>query len=108
MTDRNTVCDLPLFMQSIPTRMDFDAYDRANPQVWLAFEEAALRLIDAGRDHFGAKAIMEHIRYNTALTTGDDFFKVNNNFTSGYARKFVKKYPEHKDFFELRETQERP
>jgi hypothetical protein len=100
---RNTVCDLPLFMQSIPTRMDFAAYDEAHPEVWLAFEEAALRLIDKGVHHYGAKAIMEYIRYHTALTTGDDFFKVNNSFTAGYARKFIEKHPEHKDFFELRE-----
>lgn len=95
--------DLPLCMQSIPTRMDFEHYDQKHPEVWLAFEEAAVRLIDRGVTHYGAKAIMEYIRYHTALTTGDAFWKVNNNFTAGYARKFVERHPEHAEFFELRE-----
>lgn len=85
--------------------MDIDKflrYDEENPDIWTEFESIALFLIQKGRTHYGAKAICEVIRYNT-ITRGNDEFKINNNFTMGYARKFISKYPIYKEFFELRE-----
>jgi hypothetical protein len=92
---------MPLFSQQ---QDGFSKYDAEHPDIWKAFEEIALNLILNGCAHYGSKAIFEVIRYEWLITKGkDDAFKVNNNFTADYARKFVRKYPEYKNFFELRE-----
>ena len=80
----------------------FLQYDAENPEIWSEFEALALELIRHGRKHYSAYAIMELIRHHTIIN-GNDEFKVNNNYRSGYARKFAAKYPHHSRFFELRE-----
>ena len=81
----------------------FLQYDAENPEIWSEFEARALELIRHGRTHYSAYAIMEVIRHHTIIN-GNDEFKVNNNYRSGYARKFAAKYPKYRRFFELREN----
>lgn len=73
-----------------------------NPEIWAMFEKLTLRLINSGVRHFGAKCIMENVRYNTALKTKGEQYKINNNYTAYYAREFASKYPQYADFFEIR------
>jgi hypothetical protein len=81
----------------------FDAFDERNPWVWQLFERHALRLIQRGRRHFSSDAILHVIRYEVAANTNsDDGFKINNDFSSRYARKFVQAHPEHAEFFATR------
>jgi hypothetical protein len=80
----------------------FLQYDAENPEIWSEFESIALDLIKRGRTHYSAYAILEDIRHHTIIN-GSDEFKVNNNYRSGYARKFAAKYPQYRRFFELRE-----
>jgi hypothetical protein len=99
-------CDLPLFMQPIERVMDFDQYDGENPAIWRAFESQTLWLIGQGFDHYGAKAIFEQIRFQRILRMGKQgHFKLNNNFTACYARKFMRHYPQFNGFFETRKSQ---
>ena len=79
----------------------FLTYDEQSPEIWRQFEEISLDLIKRGYKHYSAYAILEVIRYHTGLRGGDDF-KINNNYRSGYARKFLAKYPQLKGFFEIR------
>jgi hypothetical protein len=86
----------------------FNRYDELNPEIWKEFEKIALNLITKyNRKRYSAYAIMEIIRYHTVISgaSGDDEFKVNNDYRSWYARKFVNVHPEHKGFFELRSKQ---
>ena len=80
----------------------FEKFDKENPKVWEKFETLTFRLINKGIEHYGAKAIWECIRFKHALRTKGGEFKLNNNFTAFYARKFIDKYPQYKGFFELR------
>lgn len=80
----------------------FLLWHRANPDVWNEFEKITLELLSKGRKHYGAKAIMEVIRFNRVISSGPDF-KINNNFTAYYVRIFEAKYKIHKGFFETRE-----
>lgn len=84
----------------------FFAWHLKNPVVWTMFESEALRLIAAGKRHWGAKALAEWIRYQRATTEGGQFgdYSVANNYVAYYARIFAFKYPQHKDFFEFREV----
>ncbi len=83
---------------------DFTDYDRQNPQIWQTFAQIAFELIGRGFTHYSSKAIFEIIRYKTAVAAGNDIFKLNNNFTAGYARKFQQQYPAYADFFETRQA----
>lgn len=83
----------------------FCAFDDANPSVWKAFERHALALINAGRRHYSADGILHVIRFHVALATHNtdgDGFKLNNDYSSRYARKFATAHPEHAEFFEQR------
>ena len=80
-----------------------EAYDREHPDIWQEFENVTLSLIAFGMEHYGAKAIMEVVRFHHTIgSTAAEPFKVNNNFTAYYARKFMALYPECKGFFETR------
>ena len=81
----------------------FIEYHKANPAVYDEFRKFAFHLRDAGRSHFGAKAIIERIRYETAIRGNDDF-KINNSFASCYARLMIFDCPGFDGFFETRRT----
>jgi len=78
-------------------------YHKENPQVWEKFKEFTLRTIEKGFTHYGSKGIFELIRWHTG-TTGNDGFKVNNNYTPFYVRLFERTYPQHKGFFRKRKS----
>ncbi len=59
-----------------------------NEQVWLAFYNATERLRLAGKRTYGAKAVFEHLRYETAVQDNECTFKLNNNCVSGLARLY--------------------
>ena len=85
-----------------PADRRFREYHKQNPHVYGAFCRAALSLIAAGRDHYGAKAIFEKIRFDSIIS-GNDEFKINNNYVSRYSRMFERQHPEHAGFFRKRE-----
>ena len=85
-----------------PADRRFREYHEDNPHVYGAFCRAALALIGAGRTHYGAKAIFEKIRFDSIISGNDDF-KINNNYVSRYSRMFERDYPEHAGFFRKRE-----
>lgn len=82
-------------------RTNFESYDKENPQIWKEFERFTLQTISRGFRHYSAKGIFEIIRWHTGIFANKGF-KVNNNFTPDYSRKFESVYPQHKGFFEQR------
>lgn len=81
----------------------FEEFDAAHPDVYDLFCRFARELAVAGRRRFGAKAIMERVRWHYATSSGGGGeFKVNNSFTSRYVRKFLKDHPDFGGFFETR------
>lgn len=92
-----------LFSKGVPrkTAEAFAKYHAANPQVWVLFKRFALEAIASGTK-IGSRAIAERVRWECAITSGGDDFKVNNNYTASYAHIFMAKYPEHRGYFETR------
>lgn len=86
--------------------INFEKYDRENPEIWNQFVQFTFKGIQKGFKRLGAKQIIEAIRWETKVH-GNDEFKVNNSYAPDYARKFVKTYPQHKDLFELRQIKPR-
>ena len=79
------------------------AATRPKNELYAAFERTALRLIEAGHTHWGAKAIFEVLRFRSAMRGPDNNVKINNNLTSLFARRFVAEHPDHEGFFEIRQ-----
>jgi len=73
-----------------------------NKHVWGDFynKTEALRL--SGRQHIGAKAIYESMRFDTAVADAEITFKLNNNHVSGLARLY--NVVSGTDYFETRDA----
>jgi hypothetical protein len=82
----------------------FAVYDAANPNIYFLFKRFAKDLINAGRKKLSAALIIERIRWEVNVNTvSEDAFKVSNNHTAFYARKFMADHPEHGEIFRTRE-----
>jgi hypothetical protein len=82
--------------------IDFKKYDEENPKIWALFVKYAIEAKQKGFKSYSANGIFEIIRWNTK-ESGNDGFKVNNNYRPDYARKMMNKHPEFKGFFQIRE-----
>lgn len=83
----------------------FARFLELHPEVYAEFKKIACDLLVRGKQHYGAKAIMEVIRYHRAISGQDEKepFKINNNWTSRLARKLMDEDARFTDFFETRE-----
>lgn len=95
-----------LVLPTDPTARDYMtvAYLHDHPDVWNLFVRFALDLIRAGREHGGAKAIVERIRWEsyTSAHVADLTFVVDNRNTASLARIFAATFPQHAQFFRFR------
>lgn len=99
-----TAAPIPTLSRAGELEEQARAYLSDHPEVWRLFCAYTLELIRAGRGHYGAKAIVERIRWHHATHYAEaDEPKINNNFTAVFARLFAAAYPEHAAFFRTRE-----
>jgi len=85
-------------------REEWSRFHDAHPEVWILFKRFTFDRIERGFAHYGAGAIMERVRWETAAGAGEEEeFKINNNHRAFYARFFMGHYPEHEGFFRVRE-----
>lgn len=80
----------------------FESFHRANPHVYAALRSLALQMLNNGVRQYGIKGLFEILRWQFALQTKGEPFKLCNDYTSRYARLLVKNNPELEGFFELR------
>lgn len=81
----------------------FNNFHAANPHVYELFKRFAFEAIKLGARRISAKFILERVRWESMIKTrGAHGFKLNNDFTSRYARLFIAEYPTHSDIFETR------
>jgi hypothetical protein len=84
----------------------FEKFDAENPGIYFLFKRFANDLISMGRKKISAALIIERIRWEVNISTqSDDAFKLSNNHTAFYARKFMNDYQEHGDIFRTRAQQ---
>lgn len=96
----------PDYSDAQTTEERFAAFHAANPHVYDSLRDMALTLKAQGSRQYGMKALFEVLRFNNALRTQGDAFKLNNNYTSHYARLLMDEVPELAGFFETRERGE--
>lgn len=90
-----------LFEPDIQER--FEQFDAEHPEVWRWFVHFANELLAKGVRHSSADMILHRVRFETAANRErDGGFKINDHFTSRYARKLIDADPRFAQFFELR------
>lgn len=70
------------------------------------FEKFALDAIRQGHTHLSAWLIVNRIRWEVAMETSGDDFKISNDFIAYYARLFHAKNKQHEGFFRTKKLKE--
>ena len=87
-------------------REQCEAFHKKHPEVWGLFVRFTEELIAAGHKHYSAKGIFERIRWEQDVVhlsfAKKQQFKLNNNYSSFYARRFMKMFPDQDGFFRTR------
>lgn len=87
----------------------FAEFHKNNPHVYQNLLHLAIQVQLAGRKRIGMKSLYERIRWEYVSKTKyeQEDFKLDNNFTSRYARMIVNNVPYLKGMFELRDLRAR-
>ena len=82
----------------------FEEFHADNPEIYNLFTKFTNQIIARGFKHYGAKSVMERIRWHSDVTTLDIHtnFKLSNNHTAYYSRLFEVDQPQYKGFFRKR------
>lgn len=85
----------------------FHQFHTDHPEVYDEIVRLARQVKTAGRERVGMKLLFEVIRWNRMLSGVKDAegFKLNNVYTSRYARLVMEQEPDLSGFFETRELQ---
>ena len=78
---------------------EFLSYHAENPHVYEYVDQFAREAIRAGYNNFSIGCIWERIRWEIAMKTRDENFKLPNNHRAYYARLWMRKNPSHTGFF---------
>lgn len=82
---------------------------KTNLHVYTAFIAEVCKLITVGRKHHSAMTIIAFLRHETAVTSSDAVFKINNKLAADFAVLAMVMFPEllQMSFFEQRTSPER-
>lgn len=81
----------------------FLRFHEENPHVYDLLRRFSLQARRRGRTRFSIDAIYHRARWHTQIETTDPDWKLNDHYTSRYARKLMDEEPELEGFFELRD-----
>lgn len=83
----------------------FDEFHTNNPIVYEMIEEQVLKAYHSGKKKISIKMIINWIRWNTFLDTTDNnsTYRINDAYTSRYARIFIDRNPSLSTFIEIRD-----
>lgn len=101
----------PLVQPEVPKdatiRQRFEAFHKANPHVYGHLVRLALDIRQRGHDKWGIANLFEVLRWESALYTTGDPYRLNNNFRAWYARILMADNSELEGFFEVRKLHAR-
>lgn len=81
----------------------FAEFHKENPEVYEALCTLARRVKARGFKQYGIAGIYEVLRYNRALATNGEPFKLSNNYKAYYSRLIMEQEPDLEGFFTTRE-----
>lgn len=83
----------------------FEHFHATNPHVFAELRALALRAKASGIERWSVDALFHVLRWERAIATrSDDGFRLNNNYTSHYARRLMDEVPELAGFFNTRRS----
>lgn len=88
--------------EDLTIQQRFEQWHALNPWVYTALEHLVEDWLAMGHTRVGIKQLFEVLRWNYGRKTVGDTFKVNNDFTSRYARMLVADHPEWAEAIEIR------
>ena len=88
-----TPLDVPDYAPELTIAERFDAFHEANPHVADALEALAAEWLARHRK-VGVKALAEAVRWRSGVETTGEPWRINNSFTSLYARLLLARHPE--------------
>lgn len=77
-------------------------WHRANPDVWRHFERFSMEAVRNGRRKISHWLIVNRIRWEVAIVTSGDDFKISNDYIAFYARLWRALHPAHADLFNIK------
>lgn len=89
----------------------FNEFHRLNPEIYEEYKILALKAIKAGHKRISSNMIINVIRWEFFISTKPTLFdkpgkhskyKINNDYSSRYARLFAHDFPQHADKLEMR------
>lgn len=81
----------------------FEDFHAANPQVYAGLVRLARQAVDRGHQRIGIELLFAVLRWEHMMTTTrESGFKLNDHFTSRYARLIMEREPDLEGFFETR------
>lgn len=96
------------YQQELWQRTSIDSafwnFHHKHPEVYEGLVRLAYQAVNAGRERIGIKMLFEVLRWEwiiTGLPDASEEFKLNNNYTSRYARLIMEE-PGLQDLFETR------
>jgi len=94
---------LDLFsIQNNTIQARFEKFHQENPHVLRELIRLAERLVDHGQRRLSINQLFEVLRFETALQTRGDHFKLNNSYRSFYVRLINDLRPDLGGRFEMR------
>lgn len=101
----NATAQLGLFDPRTKLDRAFEAFHRANPEVYATLVRLARRALENGHRRIGIRMLWERMRWELTVEVRrrEGEFELNNNLTSRYARRIAQLEPDLREVFELRE-----
>jgi len=87
-----------------PSLDDWCAFHDQNPHVYRELVALCRRAEERGVPQWSINGIFEVLRWERALKTSGEVFKLNNNHRAFYARAIMRDEPGLADFFEVRRS----
>lgn len=94
-------------MDTPTTQARFEKFHADNPHVYQLLVKLAREwMSSSGQTKLGIRTLWERMRWELALTTDAEDYRLNNNYTSFYARMIQAQEPDLHDLFEQRRSPE--
>ncbi len=90
-------------MTDVMIQMRFNQFHETNPHVYREIIELARRAKNMGYQRWSMNGVFEVMRWNKALRTKGESWKLNNSFRALYARMVMDEILDLEGFFEIRE-----
>jgi hypothetical protein len=106
--DCNTTGQFELrYDETLTTAQRFEQFHQTNPHIYQLLVTLAREwLASTGQKKLGVRALWERMRWQLAITTDAPDYKLNDHYTSFYARLIEHQEPDLRGMFELRSSPE--